>query len=682
MERYKGVICVTYEELTQAPAGNAKAVMSVPNYKQLVARGRLNVVRTARGLGSYALIEFATMPARFRERFIGIHGNPEDVIRENDAPETIKRDAAARDYYAEYLIPNGDHLPEEKQEEYTINASVLNELIKVLNSRAALRKALSGSTANLWDTVKVTVENLREATGHTLPTNHARLRQKMSEYKKEGYECLISRKFGNMNTAKITKEAGKLIIALRRSKVPVYTVERIFKEYNRIAPERGWKPLKSEQAVRLFLERPDIEPLWYDAVHGEIQARQRYQRKHKTIMPTMRDSLWYGDGTKLNLYYKAYVKGEGWKMRTTQVYEVMDAFSEVLLGYHISDSENFEAQYHAFRMAIETAGQRPFEIATDNQGGHKKMGTTGFLDKIVCGLGRPTGAYNPQSKSIESLFGRLQSQVMNQDWRFTGQNITARSPKSRPNLEFIVDNVEHLCTLEELPAAYAAMREEWNNALHPATGRPRIEMYRESVNPDTTLVGVNDMVEMFWTETERSSTFTSAGITITVDGRKYTYEPLDTTGMPDMEFRRRHTYRQFFVKYDPMDMTRVKLYEETAAGLRFVADAVPYIEVQRNIQEQRPGDMEFIRTQERRNKQERIDRALTVAELEMAYGVAPEQHGLNRPKLQGLKLKAAEEMMDATASTKRRAAKPEPISIGLIDKINSNRTFDNPYEKF
>lgn len=45
----------------------------------------------------------------------------------------------------------------------------------------------------------------------------------------------------------------------------------------------------------------------------------------------------------------------------------MDAFSETMLGYYISDSENYEAQYNSFRMAIQTARFRPYEIVTDNR---------------------------------------------------------------------------------------------------------------------------------------------------------------------------------------------------------------------------------------------------------------------------------------------------------------------------
>lgn len=685
MEYYNRVICVTYDELTQSPDGISEPVMSVPNYKQLANRGRLNMMRKARGLGSYALIEFESLPERFKQRFVESYGDPAEVLRGESAADTIRIDTQARDFYEAYLLPDGNSLPIEKIEEYTINASVLNEVIRILNDRTACRKSLGGSTARLWDTVAGTVEKFRTRTNaqgqpetwHTLPANIMRLKGKINDYKKRGYASLISRKFCNDNTLKITEEAGKLIIALRRSRVPVYTVEQIFEEYNRIAPEREWKPLKSVQSLRLFLNRPEIEPLWYDAVYGELAAKQRYQRKHKTVMPTMRDSLWYADGTKLNLYYKAYDKDGKWTMKTTQVYEVIDAYSEVLLGYHISDSEDFRAQYNAFRMAIGTAGHRPYEIVTDNQGGHKKLEAGGFFDRITGHVSRRTAPYNPQSKSIEALFGRFQSQILRKDWRFTGQNITTKTAKSRPNLEFVLANQESLYTLEELKVAYAKAREEWNLAPHPATGRPRIEMYRESINPDTQPVGVNDMVEMFWIITDKPSTFTSAGITISVTKKKYTYEVLDAYGMPDMEFRRKHTYRQFRVMYDPQDMTKVKLYEQTPSGLRFAADAVPYLEVQRNIQEQKPGDMAFIRQQDIINKQERINRQLAAAQLETEHGVAPEQHGLNRPRLKGLNLSTVEGMMlNGKMPRGKRSAKPAPVDIGLIEKAISNRTYE------
>lgn len=131
--------------------------------------------------------------------------------------------------------------------------------------------------------------------------------------------------------------------------------------------------------MKKWLNSPSVEPLWYDAVYGEQAARQRYGRKHKTALPTRRDTLWYGDGTKLNLYYR----DEQGKVRTTQVYEVIDAMSEVLLGYCISDTEDYEAQYHAYRMAIQKSGHKPYEIVYDNQGGHKKLDSDGFIGRFA-----------------------------------------------------------------------------------------------------------------------------------------------------------------------------------------------------------------------------------------------------------------------------------------------------------
>ena len=127
----------------------------------------------------------------------------------------------------------------------------------------------------------------------------------------------------------------------------------------------------------------------------------------KTRMPQLRDALWYGDGTKLNLYYK----NEQGKMCTTSVYEVMDAYSETLLGYDIAPNENFDSQYRAYRMAVETSGSRPYEIVTDNQGGHSKGDAIGFFQRITI-LHRPTMPYNGNSKTIESAFGRFQSQIL------------------------------------------------------------------------------------------------------------------------------------------------------------------------------------------------------------------------------------------------------------------------------
>ncbi|GAB6010823.1 kinase [Viscerimonas tarda] len=689
MEYYNKIMCVTYGELTSTDGG--EPVMKRSTLDQNIARRNIQRVCRGGGEGSCALIVYNSLPEKYRQRYEAKYGDPVELLKKQQMKDKIKLDDKARTFYEafEYDL-NGvqTHLSEKLKDEYTINASVLNVLIRDLNDKVALTKALNNSRRDLWDIITGSCEKLRETYGHTLPNNTARLKDKINRYKKEGYGSLISGKIGNSNTLKITGEAGRQIIALKRCRVPVYTDTQLFDEFNRIAAEKGWKPLKSIRSMKQWFAQPDIEPLWYDAVYGELKAHQRYGRKHQTILSGLRDSLWYGDGTKLNLYYK----DENGEMATTMVYEVMDAYSEVLLGYYISDTEDYEAQYNAFRMAVQVSAHKPYEIVTDNQGGSKTKKLQDFYGKISH-IHRPTAPNTPQAKSIEGSFGMFQSQVLHQDWRFTGQNITAKKANSRPNLEFIHANKDKLYTLAELKVKYAEAREMWNGTRAMATTGEtlkvkkdnkglkeelvtRWEKYQSSVNEETPEISVLDMVEMFWVKTDKPSTFTSGGIEIEVKGQNYRYEVYSDPGVPDHAWRRKHTYQRFFVKYDPNDFTSVRLYWQDKAGeLRFERIAEPYMVIHRNIQEQAEGDAKFIRQEQAADIKDRIERQLDAKEIEYEHGVAPEQNGLQTPKLKSMSNEVNDELQRQIDRRVRKYSH-NPLEIAQVNKLISLETFD------
>lgn len=675
-------MAVTFRELTSHnPEADEDAagmtVMSVANYKWHTKQGNINIIRPGKGLDHPALVEYDSLPPRFKERFRIIWGDPYDVIKESMMKDDVVIDRTARDYFVQYLLPDGTHIPDEFQEEYTQNASVMNVLIDMMKNMKAQRRMLNNHTPINFSAIHDTSEKLRVTTGHTLPGSEARLRAKINEYKKKGYKCLISGKLRNTNTLKITPEGGIFIIMQKRRRVPVMSDYQIMLEYNRVAPNYGWKQLVSVESVTRFLNAPENVQRWYDAVYGELKAFRKFGYKFKTILPEVRDALWYGDGTKLNLYYKAYEGGK-WVMKTTQVYEVMDAYSEVFLGHHISETENYTAQYNAYRMAVETAKTRPYEIVVDNQGGHKKLDNSGFLNRI-CRVQRNTAPYRPPAKTIEAVFGRFQNQVLHKDWRFTGQNITAKSTKSRQNLEFVEANPENLYTLDELKIAYAAAREEWNNMPHPATGVPRIQMYENSVNPEAQGLDKLDMIEMFWLITSKPSTFTASGIEITIEGKKYTYD-VYAGDLPDFDFRKKNIGRKFYVQYDPLDLTQVRLYEETASGKRYVADAMPYFEVARAMQDATHESSSYIRRVMNLEEQIRIDTYLDNIRLEHENNVAPEQFGLNRPLPKGISKRRISTIVDTAHVPDRvkreRVHIDKIISVGKFQKEISNMTYD------
>ena len=339
--------------------------------------------------------------------------------------------------------------------------------------------------------------------------------------------------------------------------------------------------------------------------------------------------------------------------------------SEVMLGWHISDSEDYEAQYLAYRMAIQTSKHKPYEIVHDNQGGHKKLDADGLFKKL-CHVHRTTQPYNGESKTIEAVFGRFQQQVLHKDWRFTGQNITAKKMSSRPNLEFIEENKDSLYTLEELKDAYAKATKEWNEMAHPAYGKSRQEAYDSSVNEETQQVTAHDMVDMFWVTAKRMSTFTDQGISVTIKKEKRQYEVMSQPGVPDHEWRRQHTYERFVVKYDPYDFGSIRLYKKEADGsLRFERVAEPYVVIHRAIQEQTEGEAAFIRQQQAANTTDRIERTVAGREIEKAHGVMPEQHGLRSPKPKGM---TAAERRQIERRTGIYSKSPEEYKIGRKTK--------------
>lgn len=681
MEYYNGIVCVTYNDLLSTDGG--EAILKKDALKFFLHTHSDVRVTSGAGQTGYVRIDYYALPQRYRDRFEAKYGDPRKLLEDEIRREKLSLDAdpRARDYYRTYAyIKNGTvgSLTEELQERYTLNATVLNRLRHTLNDRKVMRKKSGGSIAGIWDTIHAESEELRELYGHTLPSAPARLKAVMNRYQKEGYRALISGKIGNSNAISISEDVAKYLIALKRSRKPVYTNAQIFEKYNLEAEVRGWNPLKDMDYLNAWLGRPEIEPLWYDAVHGELAASQRYGRKHRTEMASMRDSLWYGDGTRLNLYYREHVKGRGWVVKTMQVYEVIDAYSEVMLGYHISETENAEAQYNALRMAVQTSGCRPYEFVHDNQGGHKKIGE--WLDKIAR-VRRPTAPYSGQSKTIESVFGRFQAEILHQDWRFTGQNITARKASSRPNLELIKANIDRLYTLDELKEAYAEARRRWNEGKHHATGMARMEMYRTSVNPSTGPVSIEDMVDMFWLTTARPSAYTDSGITVQVAGRKYHYEVMSAPGQPDHAFLRENLGRKFYVKYDPSDMLSVRLYTMDKDGsMRFVRIAEPYIKIHRAIQEQQEGERAFIAANIEANRQSRIERQIAARTIERECGMSVEEAGLRRPLMAGMpKARETEGEIEREVRrrTRRYSAEPELLDPGRLGKKISNMLYSD-----
>ena len=444
MEYYQNVMCVTYDDLVQVFP--FKTIANMCNLK------RCTVLRPGFGRDTYALISWASLPPKYQQKFIALVGDPYKLLEERDKQMRCEQrdDAEAVKFFSAftYMLRGRKTLLNDKQRtEHIRNATALKLLLTEHNRRVALTKASNNTRNDLWKILLESSERLRAKYPHTLPRSESGLREKVLLYKDMGLTAVISGKLANSNTKKITEDGERLLVALRRSRVPVLSIAEILERYNEEARKAGWKEVKSERTLQLWFDKPENKTKWFDAVYGEQKAHQKFDRKHSTELPMERDQIWYGDGTKLNLYYR----DEEGRIQTINVYEVMDAATEMLLGYHISETEDYDAQYRAYRMAVETSGHKPVEIVYDNQGGHKKLANQQFFSKLAL-RHRPTAPYNGSSKTIEHAFYRFQSGVLAKHFNFTGQNVTTKMDRSKPNIEFIEANKHALPTLEELKA--------------------------------------------------------------------------------------------------------------------------------------------------------------------------------------------------------------------------------------
>lgn len=206
MEYYGNRLCISYSELVDS------GIMTTANYNSLTYRKKVKVVRRGGGASDCcALIAIDSLPSKYKEAVEKKYPGGDEVRIKAWVLSNYGMDQAAIAFFHD-RSKTGIDLDEKKKREYIINASVLNCCIK-LYERARDSQRLFGGTYN-WDMMAKTIEILREELGHTLPTSTLRFRKKVNEYKRKGYGCLISGKFGNQSARKVDYKTEQLILGL------------------------------------------------------------------------------------------------------------------------------------------------------------------------------------------------------------------------------------------------------------------------------------------------------------------------------------------------------------------------------------------------------------------------------------------------------------------------------------
>lgn len=201
MQYYNNILVLESQWLIDA------GIMTPAQYRNTSFRQQIHVLR--RGCNATpALVEYESLPDRFKEKIKQLIGNPYDVVKVNRIAELIDTDSEASSFFDQFITAEGKYLPAEKRREYYANAIVLNAVRAFENQHKSQRAKIDGRKARVIDFAIEAISDLdRSRYPFNLPDNARAFERKYRDYCKNGYESLIHNAYKNgaKNAAIVTE---------------------------------------------------------------------------------------------------------------------------------------------------------------------------------------------------------------------------------------------------------------------------------------------------------------------------------------------------------------------------------------------------------------------------------------------------------------------------------------------
>ena len=500
MEYYGNALCVSYDDLVGG------GIMSASNYKQMAHRGKLHVVRKAHGLGNCALVAVDSLPEKYKAEVRKLYpeGNRTRLIAW--VQKNYERDTAAYSFFFNSKENTGVELPQEKVLEYTINTSVLNCCIR-LYDRAAMCQKMFGNRYN-WDEMTAVIDTLRDLYHHTLPASTMRFRKKVAEYKREGYICLVSGKFGNQSARKVDFKTERLIlgIAILPNKPFNTSVAEMYNQFvcgeldvwdpetgemfnpDDFTDKNGEPMALSETTINNYLNSPKNRVLIDN-------AQMSFTTFMHEVMPHVHRHAPEFSFSKISFDDRDLPRKLKDSKQRPKAYYAYDVTSQCVVGYAYNRNKNTDLVVDCFRslfMLIEREGWGcPAQVEVENH--LMSQWRDSFLKAgVMFPFVRFCAPQNSQEKYAEQMNGAKKKSVEHRNHLGIGRfyakdrHYRTESKKVFDELNDTYEDQEYY-TWEQLIAEDLRDIEQFNQTLHPNQkkykGMTRWQVLVENMNP-------------------------------------------------------------------------------------------------------------------------------------------------------------------------------------------------------
>jgi hypothetical protein len=516
--------------------------VSYAAYETLAKRGKVSVVR--RGCrGTPALVAYDSLPEAVklavRDKVKALKGvdDPRKLVSENPIRRLVEPDGEALRYFSEYRLASGEALIQRNRDrvlEYTASARVLNAVHAMVSGQQAYCKARGGGrVAVSWAAVAEHVNALdRSEIPHALPANPQQLRRRYRQYLREGYGCLVSKKFCNQNSRKVTELVEQMLLSLCCMENKPYA-EWVCGYYLRFVS--GEVDVVDAKTGELF-SRSDFHDEKGKAITISRSTAWNYinNPKNKAVISALRDN----NHDYLSLVRPHYVRrnaqhsfskitlddrdlprkmADGSRVKAYYAYDVC---SGALVGAAYSRSKNtslfLECIRDMFRFINAGGWGMPMEVEVEHhivKEFKDDIAKAGVLFPFV----RFCAAGNSQEKHAEN-FNRIKKYMYEKRRQADVGRWYAKLPANRTGGERVYDEEldkyaireKAYYTYEELVADDLEANKAYNSGLHRDQerypGESCMEVLRSSVNPNLAKIDQPQLVRYIGEHTKTSIT--------------------------------------------------------------------------------------------------------------------------------------------------------------------------------